>query len=73
LPVIYCVVPAALADQLYDRLVAYYADDGNVTVIVDRRQGERRTRGETRGGKRQVRDRRQRSYAARQAQPLADA
>ena len=70
---IYCVVPAALADELYDKLTAYYADDPNVTVIVDRRKGERRTRGETGGGKREVRDRRQRSYVNRQPQPLTDA
>jgi hypothetical protein len=70
---IYCVVPAALADDLYGKLTAYYADDPNVTVIVDRRQGERRNRGETGGGKRELRDRRQRSYVDRQPQPLADA
>jgi hypothetical protein len=63
--VIYCVVPAALADELYDKLVAYYADDPNVTVIVDRRKGERRARGDNGGGKRQLRDRRQRSLAQR--------
>lgn len=62
---IYCVVPAALADELYDKLVAYYADDPNVTVIVDRRKGERRARGDNGGGKRQLRDRRQRSLAQR--------
>ena len=62
---IYCVVPAALAGDLYDKLVAYYADDANVTVIVDRRKGERRTRGETGGGKRQIRDRRQRPLTQR--------
>ena len=39
---IYCVVPQELADELYDKLVAYYADDPNVEVIVDRRKGERR-------------------------------
>lgn len=70
---IYCVVPAALADELYDKLTAYYADDPNVTVIVDRRKGERRNRGETGGGKRELRDRRQRSYGNRQSQPLTDA
>jgi len=63
--VIYCVVPNALADELYDKLVAYYADDPNVTVIVDRRKGERRARGDNGGGKRQLRDRRQRSLAQR--------
>ena len=39
---IYCVVPEALADELYDKLVAYYADDDNVEVIIDRRQGSTR-------------------------------
>ena len=34
---IYCVVPEALADELYDKLADYYKDDPNVTVIVDRR------------------------------------
>jgi hypothetical protein len=70
---IYCVVPAALADELYDKLTAYYADDPNVTVIVDRRKGERRNRGESGGGKRELRDRRQRSYVSRQPQSAADA
>ena len=66
-PLIYCVVPAALADELYEKLAAYYADDPNVTVIVDRRKGERRARGESGGGgKRQLRDRRQRPRADRQ-------
>jgi len=37
--VIYCVVPAELEADLYDRLVAYYADNPRVTVIVDRRTG----------------------------------
>jgi hypothetical protein len=69
---IYCVVPAALADELYDQLVAYYADDPNVTVIVDRRKGERRTRGLDGGGKRQLRDRRQRPAADRRPR-VADA
>jgi hypothetical protein len=41
---IYCVVPEALSDELYERLVAYYLDDDNVTVIVDRRQADRRSR-----------------------------
>ena len=34
---IYCVVPRALADELYDRLVDHYREDPNVEVIVDRR------------------------------------
>jgi hypothetical protein len=62
---IYCVVPATLADELYDKLVAYYADDPSVTVIVDRRKGERRVRGVDGGGKRQLRDRRQRPLGDR--------
>jgi len=40
--VIYCVVPEALADELYDKLVDYYKDDPNVKVIVDRRDKDRR-------------------------------
>jgi hypothetical protein len=58
--VIYCVVPQELADELYDKLVAYYADDPNVTVIVDRRHGERRDRtaSENDAARRKTRDRR---------------
>ena len=36
---IYCVVPVELEDELYDKLVTYYADNPDVTVIVDRRRG----------------------------------
>jgi hypothetical protein len=57
--VIYCAVPEALAGELLERLTDYYADDPNVTVIVDRRQSSRRGGGPSRGGeKREVRDRR---------------
>jgi hypothetical protein len=56
--VIYCVVPEALAEELFDKLTDYYADDLNVTVIVDRRKSSRRERGSTGGGNREVRDRR---------------
>jgi len=56
--VIYCVVPEALAGELYDKLTSYYDDDPNVTVIVDRRKKERRLPGSTGGGQREVRDRR---------------
>jgi hypothetical protein len=56
--VIYCVVPEALADELYEKLADYYDDDPNVTVIVDRRKKERRLPGSTGGGQREVRDRR---------------
>jgi hypothetical protein len=41
---IYCVVPRPLADELYQKLVEYYADEENVTVIVDRREFDRRAR-----------------------------
>ena len=34
---IYCVVPQALAGELFDKLSEYYKDDPNVTVIIDRR------------------------------------
>jgi hypothetical protein len=55
--VIYCVVPEPLADELFDKLTAYYADDPNVTVIADRRKSSRRD-SNSGGGKREVRDRR---------------
>ena len=59
--VIYCVVPEALAGELLDKLSDYYADDPNVTVIVDRRKSSRRgprPPAASGGGKREVRDRR---------------
>jgi hypothetical protein len=56
--VIYCVVPEALAGELFEKLERYYADDPNVTVIVDRRKSSRRARGSSGGGQRSVRDRR---------------
>lgn len=55
---IYCVVPEALEDELFDKLTAYYADDPNVSVIVDRRKGQRRDPRATGGGQRELRDRR---------------
>jgi hypothetical protein len=58
---IYCVIPADLADELYDKLTAYYAGDDNVKVIVDRRSGDRRRRAgapESDEQKRTQRDRR---------------
>jgi hypothetical protein len=51
-PMIYCVVPRALADQLYDRLVDYYKDEPHVEVIVDRRSEERRKARDRRGARR---------------------
>jgi hypothetical protein len=42
--VIYCVIPRELEDELYEKMVEYYKDNPNVTVIVDRREGpDRRT------------------------------
>ena len=59
---IYCVIPRELADELYDKMVDYYKDNPNVTVIVDRREGkDRRKEGEQRleeREKRTTRDRR---------------
>ncbi len=55
---IYCVVPEALADELFDKLTEYYAEDPNVEVIVDRRKADRRERTSGAGGQREVRDRR---------------
>ena len=66
---IYCVVPEALEDELFEKLTAYYADDDNVTVIVDRRKSDRRNKRPADGGdppkpdaeaakQREIRDRR---------------
>jgi hypothetical protein len=61
---IYCVVPKALADELYPKLVEHYKDDENVNVIVERREFDRRARrarlGEASDGaqRRVIRDRR---------------
>jgi hypothetical protein len=41
---IYCVVPRPLADELYPKLLEYYSDEENVTVIIDRRHSDRRAR-----------------------------
>jgi hypothetical protein len=59
--VIYCVIPRELADELYDKMVEYYKDNPNVTVIVDRRVGADRRAGQDDGSfkeRRIVRDRR---------------
>ena len=42
---IYCVIPRELADELYDKMVEYYKDNPNVTVIVERREGPDRRHG----------------------------
>ena len=41
---IYCVVPKAMADELYPKLVKHYENDENVTVVIDRRESDRRAR-----------------------------
>jgi len=59
---IYCVIPRELVDELYDKMVEYYADNPNVTVIVERREGPDRRSGETptqdQKERRTIRDRR---------------
>ena len=58
---IYCVIPPELADELYEKMVEYYKDNPNVTVIIDRREGQDRRAGKPAGEfkeRRQTRDRR---------------
>ena len=52
------MIPRELADELYDKMVEYYKDNPNVTVIIDRREGPDRRAGKAAGGKREIRDRR---------------
>ena len=63
---IYCVVPPELVDDLYDKLVAYYEKNPDVTVIVDRRRGpdRRRPNGGVTGDERRVMRDRRRARAA---------
>ncbi len=78
---IYCVVPKPLEDELYPKLVEHYRDEDNVTVIVDRREFDRRARGGRTAAKapvseeaprRVIRDRR-RARVAGDLPPLAHA
>jgi hypothetical protein len=55
---IYCVIPRGLEDELFEKMLEYYKDNPNVTVIVDRREGDDRRAGRQYGGKREIRDRR---------------
>ena len=58
---IYCVIPRDLEGELYEKMVEYYKDNPNVTVIVDRRDGPDRRAGQPAGAyedKRETRDRR---------------
>jgi RNA polymerase sigma-70 factor (ECF subfamily) len=45
---IYCIVPADLADELHEPLREHFADDPHIEVVVDRRQGDRRSRSKRR-------------------------
>ena len=36
---IYCVIPRELEEELFEKMAAYYRENPNVTVIVDRRAG----------------------------------
>jgi hypothetical protein len=59
--VIYCVIPKELEGDLFEKMVAYYSDNPNETVIVDRREGPDRRDGRTDAEfkeQRQIRDRR---------------
>ena len=64
---IYCVIPRELETELFDKMVEYYKDNPNVTVILDRREGpdrragqegDDRRNGREYGGLRETRDRR---------------
>jgi hypothetical protein len=54
---IYCVIPRELEGELYEKMVAYYDDNPDVTVIIDRRTGPNRRSAGNGGGKRVIRDR----------------
>jgi hypothetical protein len=73
---IYCVVPKPLAESLLPKLTEHYKDDENVSVIVERREFDRRARHGSSGGgeaqRRIVRDRRRARVAGDQL-PLATA
>ena len=73
---IYCVVPKPMADELYPKLVEHYAGEENVTVIIDRRESDRRARGarpsEAVKQRRVIRERR-RARVAGDLPPLAKA
>jgi RNA polymerase sigma-70 factor, ECF subfamily len=47
-PVIYCIVPYGLAEELHEPLRAFYRDDPGIQVIVEQRASERRTRADRR-------------------------
>ena len=55
---IYCVIPRELEGELFAKMIEYYKDNPNVTVILERRDGPERRTGRQIGGKREIRDRR---------------
>jgi hypothetical protein len=59
--VIYCVIPRDLESELFEKMVEYYKDNPNVSVIVDRREGPDRRDGQDAADfreRRETRDRR---------------
>jgi hypothetical protein len=55
------VIPRELEAELYEKMVEYYRDNPNVTVILDRREGPDRRAGQDDGSfkeRRTTRDRR---------------
>ena len=55
------MIPRELEDELFEKMVAYYSDNPNVTVIVDRREGPDRRDGDEDASikeRRTIRDRR---------------
>jgi hypothetical protein len=57
--VIYYVIPRELADKYFDEFKKRFDGVEGVEVIIDRREGERRS-GSEGGGQRMLRDRRRR-------------
>ena len=55
------MIPRELEDELFEKMVEYYKDNPNVTVIVDRREGPDRRAGQDDASfkeRRETRDRR---------------
>ena len=54
------MIPPELEEELFDKMVEYYKDNPNVSVIVDRRKGPDRRRGQSapENEQREIRDRR---------------
>jgi RNA polymerase sigma-70 factor (ECF subfamily) len=59
-PIIYCIIPAELADELHESLRGFYSDRPGVQVVVEQRASDRRARADRRQELAEVRaDRRQ--------------